>query len=264
MIQLRRVTTDKAFIPQIDGLRFVAILSVVLFHIHGHLVFGGGVVRPLTTDGALLDMLAKRGVELFFVISGFILATPFAATHLTGASRVDLKAFYLRRVTRLEPPYIVNLLCWFAIRVVNDHASAATLTRSLFASIFYAHQIVYHVPSLLSGILWSLEVEIQFYILAPLLALLLTIHNVLWRRGLLIGLILVSGWASLTLVYTPAQLSLLYYLNFFLAGILLCDLYTTRGSTWDRTRWGWDALALCLWPFVWMPFRSVSHVVAPR
>ena len=166
LIHLRRITDSKTFIPQIDGLRFVAILSVVLFHIHGHLVFSAVVVTPLTRNGEILDILAKRGVELFFVISGFILATPFAATHLLDGPRVNLRSYYLRRLTRLEPPYIVNLLCWYAVRVFYFHSSAAALLPNFIASTLYVHQIIYRVPSLLSGILWSLEVEIQFYILA--------------------------------------------------------------------------------------------------
>lgn len=263
LIHLRRITDSKTFIPQIDGLRFVAILSVVLFHIHGHLVFSAVVVTPLTRNGEILDILAKRGVELFFVISGFILATPFAATHLLDGPRVNLRSYYLRRLTRLEPPYIVNLLCWYAVRVFYFHSSAAALLPNFIASTLYVHQIIYRVPSLLSGILWSLEVEIQFYILAPLLALLLTLREVRWRRTCLVVLIVGAGWASVPLIYTPAQLSLLYYVNFFLAGILLCDLYTTRGTSWHSTNHQWDLVALCGWPLVWAPLPSVSHVLSP-
>ena len=68
MLQFKRITTQKRFIPQIDGLRFVAIASVVFFHIYAALEIGAiPVPIPFNTD------LAKRGVELFFAISGFIL-----------------------------------------------------------------------------------------------------------------------------------------------------------------------------------------------
>jgi peptidoglycan/LPS O-acetylase OafA/YrhL len=74
MLQLRRITTHKRFIPQIDGLRFVAISSVVLFHVYAALERGAiPPALPFNTD------LAKRGVELFFAISGFILGVPFAS-----------------------------------------------------------------------------------------------------------------------------------------------------------------------------------------
>jgi len=82
MLQFRRITTQKRFIPQIDGLGFVAIASVVFFHIYAALERGAVPPPiPLNTD------LAKRGVELFFAISGFILAVPFASRYLLGAPR---------------------------------------------------------------------------------------------------------------------------------------------------------------------------------
>ena len=60
MLQFRRIATQKRFIPQIDGLRFVAIASVVFFHIYAALEIGAiPVPIPFNTD------LAKRGVELF-------------------------------------------------------------------------------------------------------------------------------------------------------------------------------------------------------
>jgi peptidoglycan/LPS O-acetylase OafA/YrhL len=115
----------------------------------------------------------------------------------------------------------------------------------------------------ISGITWSLEVEIQFYALVPVLACVFAIRRAAWRRMLLAGALLISGICSLPLLYTPAQLSILYYFNFFLAGLWLCDLYTTRGNTWEKSDWRWDVVAAFGWPLLWMPFRSVSHVLSP-
>lgn len=65
-MQFQRITTQKRFIPQIDGLRFVAIASVVFFHIHYALVRDAHVVSGLAAPvQALNNDLAKRGVELF-------------------------------------------------------------------------------------------------------------------------------------------------------------------------------------------------------
>ena len=71
MLHLRRITTQQRFIPQIDGLRFVAIASVVFFHIYAALE-RGALPQPILLD----TDLPKRGVELFFAISGFILGVP--------------------------------------------------------------------------------------------------------------------------------------------------------------------------------------------
>jgi len=88
MLEFRRITTQKRFIPQIDGLRFVAISSVVFVHIFDALQ-RGAIAAPFDIDGDI----AKRGVELFFVISGFILGVPFASRYLLNAERVNLKQY---------------------------------------------------------------------------------------------------------------------------------------------------------------------------
>jgi peptidoglycan/LPS O-acetylase OafA/YrhL len=116
MLQFRRITTQKRFIPQIDGLRFVAIASVVFFHIYAALE-NGAVPPPIPLD---IDM-PKHGVELFFAISGFILGVPFASRYLLQAPKVNLKSYFLRRLTRLEPPYFLALLAWAAMQRLVAH-----------------------------------------------------------------------------------------------------------------------------------------------
>jgi peptidoglycan/LPS O-acetylase OafA/YrhL len=110
---LSRETSSGRFIPEMDGLRFVAIGMVILFHLNGYLA--AKATFPQYSLMAQSDWLARialvgfRGVELFFVISGFILGLPFAAHHIEGAPPVNLRKYYLRRLTRLEPPYIVTV-----------------------------------------------------------------------------------------------------------------------------------------------------------
>src|ERR1700691_4764835 len=136
MLQFRRITTEKRFIPQIDGLRFVAIASVVFFHIYAALEIGAiPVPTPFNTD------LAKRGVELFFAISGFILGVPFASHYLLNAPQVKLKAYYLRRLTRLEPPYFLSLLACAAMQAVVSHRSLSDMAPHLLASFVYLHNL---------------------------------------------------------------------------------------------------------------------------
>src|ERR1700722_2287912 len=132
MLQFRRITTQKRFIPQIDGLRFVAIGSVVLFHLYAVLELGA-IPRPvsLNTD------LAKGGVELFFAISGFILGVPFASRYLLKAEKVNLKQYFQRRLTRLEPPYFISLFVCAALQVVWSHRSLSDFAPHLMASSAY-------------------------------------------------------------------------------------------------------------------------------
>jgi peptidoglycan/LPS O-acetylase OafA/YrhL len=105
--RIRRVTRDGRWIPEIDGLRFVAIASVVLFHMFGELALRSGriiAVEPRYEGLFKVILHGDRGAPPFFMISGFVLALPFARHILQGAGTVSLRKYFLRRVTRLEPP----------------------------------------------------------------------------------------------------------------------------------------------------------------
>ena len=97
--RLSRVTSSGAFIPEVDGLRFIAIGSVVLYHIHAYCLQHGAVV-PSSTWFSRLFINGQRGVQLFFVISGFILGLPFASHYLKGTPKIKVKSYFLRRLTR--------------------------------------------------------------------------------------------------------------------------------------------------------------------
>ena len=256
----RRITTQKRFIPQIDGLRFVAISSVVLFHLYASLSHGGAVPNP-GFDPVNVGRLSKRGVELFFAISGFILGVPFASSYLLGAAKVDLKQYFLRRLTRLEPPYILSLLIWAGLLFALGRQTGAEILPHLLASMAYLHNLIYNADSTINLVAWSLEVEVQFYVFVPLLAGIFAISNPRLRRGAIAVLMLASSLMGAHLLHTRLQASIAYYLPFFLAGFLLCDLYVTRQS-W-KVSWMWDILALCGWPLVWLMSPGWSHVLLP-
>lgn len=117
-------------------------------------------------------------------------------------------------------------------------------------------------PGAVNGVAWSLEVEVQFYVLVPLLSLLFAIRPASVRRTVILITMLVAGVLSNPLYRTlHLHASIAYYLAFFLAGFLVCDLYITN-KNWKPTLL-WDALALCLWPTVWHMGRNFGHVVLP-
>ena len=258
MLQFRRITTQKRFIPQIDGLRFVAIASVVLFHVYAALERGAiPVPIPFNTD------LAKRGVELFFGISGFILGVPFASRYLLNAPKVNLKQYFLRRLTRLEPPYFLSLIAFALMQAVVARRSWGDMAPHLAASSVYMHNLIFGAfPGAVNGVAWSLEVEVQFYVLVPILALVFAIGDARVRRVVILLVMLVAGVLSNRLYPSlHFHASIGYYLAFFLAGFLVCDLYLTR-KEWKQT-FLWDVLALSLWPLVWIMGRNFGHVALP-
>jgi peptidoglycan/LPS O-acetylase OafA/YrhL len=252
---LSRRTSGRALIPEIDGLRSVAIMSVVLFHAAGYFA----AASKHGTDGTAIDAFLTRllhvfdyGVPVFFVISGFILALPFAAHHLRGEKKPGLRTYFLRRLTRLEPPYIVALTVLLGLKLAGivstpgaEHGAAAPaeLLKHYAASLFYVHNIVYGEMSTILGLAWSLEVEVQFYILAPLLTSIFAIRSAPLRRLILI--IAIGVLSRLFGVDKPSDgLTILNHAPYFLAGMLLADLHLAGLDRGPRSANLWDLLAV--------------------
>ena len=254
-----RRTSSGRFIAEIDGLRFPAIAFVVLGHLCSF-VTTLHAAPDVSTSGRIVRSIsdhASEGVVLFFIVSGFVLALPFASEQLLGARPVSLRAYFLRRVTRLEPPYLLSLAVFLVakllarrLHLVPGTESAGELMRHFAASAGYLHNLVYGEPSLINGVAWSLEVEIQFYLLVPLLAAVFRIRSTLVRRAMMLAAIV----AMITAQYVPlvlpprVSLSILGNLQFFLLGFLLADVYLLDPALSARERgWGWDIVAIVAW-----------------
>lgn len=272
-----RVTSSGRFIPEIDGFRFIAIASVFLFHLTGQMSVKS---RHFTAADTAHDWLAgftghgDHGVPLFFVISGFILGLPFAVQHLLGGRPVNIREFYFRRLTRLEPPYILALLLLSAALLLVKVDTFRHLLPHLIASIFYLHNLAFGQMSTVDGVAWSLEVEIQFYLLAPLLALLFTVRDVRARRGLLVGLSVLATALQYRFFFEDGSglflspqliLSLAYFIQYFLVGFLLADIYVTDWRQKPERHWRWDIAAAVTAALLLLTSKSmvVSHLVLP-
>nr|WP_242467553.1 acyltransferase [Thiocapsa imhoffii] len=224
---LRRPTAAGDFVPVIDGLRFVAIMAVILYHLNDYLVTKTG--RRGESDW-LSDLLAHGhiGVPLFFALSGFIISRPFLAGTVPRIGH-----YFARRLTRLEPPYLVNLLLIYTLLVLVLGMDALELFPHLVASALYIHHFVFGGASTINFVAWSLEVEFQFYVLAPLLLAALGLVGTLPRRLALASLVLLGGWAHQAPVVAHSffGLTLLRYSGFFAAGILAADVFVNR---WEQ------------------------------
>ena len=262
---ISRETSSGRFIPEMDGLRFMAIGMVILFHLNGYLFAKSPlyhVALPNNDWLAQTALVGFRGVELFFVISGFILGLPFAARYLKGTTPVNLRKYYLRRLTRLEPPYIIALLLLFFLAVAFKGKPPVSFYPHLGASLFYLHSLVYGTLSPAMGVAWSLEIEVQFYMLVPLLTLFFAIKSPAIRRSSMVILILaVLAAQALFLHHTPrASLSILAYVQFFLIGFLLADVFLANWDEAPQRNLAWDLVALAGWPLLFVILHS--HILA--
>lgn len=249
---LRRITTSGAYVPEVDGLRFIAISSVLAYHIyrlaqmHMH-----NFAPPQNRAGVFAMAMIEHGaygLPLFFAISGFLLGLPFARHYLAGAPRVEVRSYFMRRVTRLEPPYIVSLLIRTGPVMMAKHMAFGAIALHLAASLVYMHILLFHQWPLIQLVAWSLEIEVQFYLLVPLLLPVLCHRNAVLRRSILVPLLFGMGVVQHYLFVQSFvfQYCILGWLQFFLTGVLLADIYLTE---LDRIppSWMWDGASAFLW-----------------
>jgi peptidoglycan/LPS O-acetylase OafA/YrhL len=245
--KLSRVTSSGLIIPEIDGLRFVAITVVMVLHIVNHQqMISGFSLRSEGPVGRLFQEVmdtGRFGVALFFSISGFVLSLPFARHHLHNEKKPGLYAYFRRRLLRIEPPYLINIVVCYALLVFYWHVSASPLFPHFIASLFYSHNILFISASSINQVAWTLEIEVQFYILAPFITALFLVKNVPFRRSLLLVLIVSFAVLSTRLPF-GAKISLIGNVQYFLAGLLAVDFYCNEWSKPAQYRSMWDFAGL--------------------
>jgi len=260
--RFRRVTSSGLYLPEIDALRFIAIALVVVGHVSAYVEYAlqqlGHSPRPAIA--MLMVSQFGNGVQLVFVISGFILSVPFAAAALSGTvHRPSVRSYYLRRVTRLEPPYVIIMCASAAALVFVRGQNFAETSKHLLASLLYCHALTYGRKSTILIVAWSLEIEAQYYVLAPLLSQVYRIPQARDRRALLVGSALafvlsqeiLSGRIDAALE-RRLQLSLVFQVQYFLVGMLLADYFVANGNTFGRQDRVWDVVSLVGWPFLFV------------
>ena len=202
-------------IRALDGLRGLAVVAVVIFHA-GHL--RGGYL----------------GVDLFFVLSGFLITSLLLREHTT-TGRIGLIGFWARRARRLLPALAVMLLgvALFAATIATPR-EIETLRGDVWATIGYVanwraitsghdYWALFRSPSPLEHT-WSLAIEEQFYLLWPLVIVGLAAfgRNTLSRRVIGLSLFGATGsWLIMQLTYDTANTARAYYGTDARAGALL-------------------------------------------
>ncbi|WP_042352132.1 acyltransferase family protein [Bacillus massiliigorillae] len=184
------------YIPGLDGLRALAVLAVIAYHLNFNWASGG-----------------LLGVTIFFVLSGYLI-TNLLLIEWEQTRRIDLKNFWIRRARRLLPGMLTMVLIITAWITLFDQAFLAKLQDDFWAAILYVsnwwyifHDLSYFesmgVPSVLTHF-WSLAIEEQFYIIWPLF-IFLALSIKLKRKPLLILIILMATISALAMgfMYKP-------------------------------------------------------------
>ena len=224
--------TTHDYRPDIDGLRAVAVVLVILFHAVPGVVAGGFV-----------------GVDVFFVISGYLITSIILRE--THAGTFTLQDFYARRCRRILPALIVVLAATWTVgraaltsddfRVVGKHIfGGATFTSNI---VLWQETGYFDISAIRKPLLhlWSLGVEEQFYLVWPPL---LMLAAVLRWRPLRLSVAVLAGSLAFAIVMTPARDALAFYMLparmwELLAGAVLVQIeWRTATAADTRSRLG--------------------------
>lgn len=224
--------TAVAYRPDIDGLRALAVLSVILFHAKLGL-FPGGFV----------------GVDVFFVISGYLIASIILKEEEKDS--FSFARFYERRIRRIFPAlFVVILFCAGAgalLLTPNDYLAfgrSAFAAMAFWSNFYFTRQGGYFAPAAETQPLlhtWSLGVEEQFYLLAPFVLLLLSRSLKRWRAQIFWALFAASLGVSAWGVHTEARWA--FFLPHSRAFELMCGVALAMGLAPRVTKRANEALA---------------------
>jgi peptidoglycan/LPS O-acetylase OafA/YrhL len=233
-------------IEVLESLRAFAALSVCLYHF------------VCTTTGYiqaqwLLDVFSvgKYGVQLFFVISGFVIPLSM----YKGAYTLrKFFTFFLKRVSRLEPPYVFSIVFALAIFYVKDKYMGGTGVswNATQVALHFCYLVPFFNEHWLNPVYWTLAIEFQYYLLIAFVFVALTGPDK-WLRYLVY-------FSMLALSFVGSSAFLFYWLPVFLLGILLFLYKTNLILRREYVFANAITIAFCFYMY---PFASVIYMLLP-
>ena len=155
----------------LDGIRAIAIFLVAWYHI-----WQQSWLQPLT-EHVNLDWLVRNGsilVDMMILLSGFCLFLPYARDMVYGDKTDTVSGFYVKRVARIVPSYYLSLLIVlfaFAIPLSEYGGDTGFMMKDLITHLTFTNNLFGDVNCMthLNGVLWTVAVEMQLYLIFPLL-----------------------------------------------------------------------------------------------
>lgn len=229
-------STSPSYFETVDVLRGFAALSVVVYHVIEHF---GWTAFP--SSGPLLWFRAGwMGVDLFFVISGFVIG-------LSAFSEIDRNgpyhfqgAFFSRRVTRIVPLHYLTMLAFVVF--ISPELLFTNFWANLTSHALFVHNLNLNLHGAINGSNWSLATEMQFYVLMLLVAPWIRVGRWWAIATVFIGVAWAWRYGVTLFVQPSAQLGafpvfvaatqLPVMLDEFIAGLLLARL--VRSEHWKK------------------------------
>ncbi|PTI52803.1 acyltransferase [Staphylococcus xylosus] len=224
------------YMPGIDGLRAIAVIGIIIYHLNKQWLTGGFL-----------------GVDTFFVISGYLI-TSLLLFEYESTGIINLKQFWLRRIRRLIPAMLVLVIVVTVATLIFKPGEIVNIKQDVFAAVFYVSNWWY----IATGVnyfeqfafmplkhLWSLAIEEQFYIIFPIVFILL--------------LLTIKKYRNVTLVFWIISLISL------LAMIIISQSQTGHSRVYFGTDTRLQTMLLgVIFAFVWPPFKlkkNPNHIL---
>ena len=259
---MRENANARREIGALYGFRVLMTLLVANFHIWQQ----SWLPQTVTLLGSRIsfDYITRTGyifVDGLILLSGFLLFLPHAGCRREGTKPPSVLAFYRNRLWRILPSYLLAVLAAYFLFALpqGSYASEGARRLDLWSHLTLTHtfflQPYYGTP--LNGVLWTVCIEMQFYLLFPLLAR--------WTRkkpGLTLGLMMAAGWLYRAFIYYKVEDTAMYinqlpaFLDVYALGMLGAMGYEAGRALLEKcaprlkTALQWAAaagLALCIW-----------------
>ncbi|HID46898.1 MAG TPA: acyltransferase [Chromatiaceae bacterium] len=185
----------RIYLDSLTGLRGLAALWVAVWHVWG---FAGRPAYEFDLWGMSLDLTPLvrtgwAGVDVFFVLSGFVLGLAYCQAWLGNRPPVATREYFRRRLLRVLPAYHVQIAVLLAILPVSG--AAFPPLKDLLAQVFMVHNLLGDPSTQLNPVYWTLPVEFDFYLLLPLLAFLVAPRRWLWLLPLALLLVVLYRYS---------------------------------------------------------------------
>ncbi len=221
---------DTRHVDTCDGVRAAAIMIVAWFHIWQQSWLYPGL--DVFGEHISFDPLVRSGymwVDIMILISGFCLALPWSRLRADGGAKPNVLDFYAKRMIRIHPSYMLAVTVMFAVALITGaYHSSAHMRLDLLSHMTYTHTFFYdsYYASNLGGALWTLVIELQFYLIFPLIAREFLKSPVMTIAAMISTALAFRGWIGQTF----ADVSLYFnqlpaYLDTFALGMLAAEAH---------------------------------------
>jgi len=249
----------------LDGMRGIAVLLVLWYHIWE--------LSWLPAPARWLQWIPETGfigVHLFFYLSGFVITYPFVRAQFAGERAPTWGHFAWRRFIKIVPSYVLSIAIAYAIGYAALSRFGAAPWQEILTHLLFIHTWWQSTYGSINGVLWTLAVEVEFYLIFPLIWF-------CFSRLPFVTAIAMIALAELWRVHAAHccfnnQMPLLIenlpgYLDIFACGMLSAWIFARYGHRWRQSRLSLAMLLLAVagaWLFCALLINMYDHRNAPQ